>query len=216
MSRRPLAHGGAGAWFRRSATISRLLLPSTSDSRYTATIVVLPLDAMTRQSPCRRTPHLLFCGQLISLLSRSAACRSVVGGRSTGALGVLSDPSPAEGPSENDDVGAVHDDDEERTYPAGLVATVASWSSNCRQPVACAPVRRRHGGVWLRAREDPAGAGFQPGRAGAGRAASWPWVIWPISVHGGTCGKTLARSVSAGRPARSARHPVAWAAARGC
>jgi hypothetical protein len=42
--------------------------------------------------------------------------------------------------TENDDVGAFHDDDEERTYPAGLIVTVAPWSSSCRESVACAPV----------------------------------------------------------------------------
>jgi hypothetical protein len=31
--------------------------------------------------------------------------------------------------TDNDDVGAFHDDDEERTYPAGLIVTVAPWSS---------------------------------------------------------------------------------------
>jgi hypothetical protein len=74
---------------------------------------------------------------------------------------------------------------------------VAPWSSRCRVPVAGVPVRRRHGGVWLRAREDPAGAESQPGRADTGGPTSRPWVIWPTSVHGGTCGTTRARRVSA-------------------
>ena len=99
--------------------------------------------------------------------------------------------------AEDDDVGAVHDDDEERTYRAGLVVRVAAWSSRWRQRAAGRRVRRRHGGAWLRAREDPAGAESQPGRVGAGRATSRPWVIWPISVHGGTRGATRARRVSA-------------------
>jgi len=30
-------------------------------------------------------------------------------------------------------------------WPGGLVVTVAPWSSRCRVPVSCAPVRRRHG-----------------------------------------------------------------------
>ena len=45
-------------------------------------------------------------------------------------------------------------------------------------------------------RADPVGES-QPGPAGTGRATSRPWVIWPISVHGGTCGTTRARRVSA-------------------
>jgi hypothetical protein len=45
-------------------------------------------------------------------------------------------------------------------------------------PIGCAPVRRRHGGAWVRAREDPTGADSQPGRAGTGGPTSRPWVIW--------------------------------------
>lgn len=64
--------------------------------------------------------------------------------------------------AEEDDVGAVHDDDEERTYPHG-------WSSSYRESVAWAPVRRRQGGVWLRARVDPGGA-ESPARPGRHRS----------------------------------------------
>src|SRR5438093_943884 len=59
--------------------------------------------------------------------------------------------------AEDDDVGAIHDDDEERTYRVGLVVTVSPWSSSCRELRRACPVRRREGAGWLRAREDPAG-----------------------------------------------------------
>lgn len=51
------------------------------------------------QSPCRRTLHLTFCGQLISLgCPGLAACRSAGGRSFHSALGVLMDPRPGEGP----------------------------------------------------------------------------------------------------------------------
>jgi hypothetical protein len=94
--------------------------------------------------------------------------------RSFLALSLVRGVLPA---AEADDVGAVHDDDEERTCRPG-------WSSRWRLGRHAAgsgrgrvPVRRRHGGVWLRARENPAGAESQPGRAGTGGPTSRPWVI---------------------------------------
>jgi Domain of unknown function (DUF397) len=50
-------------------------------------------------------------------------------------------------------------------------------------PVAGVPVGRRHGGVWKQAREDPAGAESQPGRADTGGPMSRPWVPSSLVRH---------------------------------